>query len=73
MIDCDEATQVARVAARPGWDEAGAHRVIAQQASREARRAIADAIILNVGLSLDAFEAEVRAVWRHWTGATDIA
>ena len=73
VIDCDEATQVSRVMARPGWDEAAARRVIAQQASREARRAIADAVILNVGLELDAFEAEVRAVWQRWTGAAGAA
>ena len=68
MIDCDEATQIARVAARPGWNAASAQRVIAQQASREARRAIADQVILNVGLSLAVFEDRVRAVWHLWQG-----
>ena len=69
VIDCDESTQIARVAARPGWDAATARRVIAQQATREARRAIADAVVLNVGLSLDEFEAQVRAVWHAWQKA----
>ena len=66
VIDCDIATQIARVTSRPGWDEATARRVIAQQATREQRRAIADVVILNVGLSLAEFEQRVRAVWRQW-------
>lgn len=68
VIDCGEATQLARVAARPGWDTATAARVVAQQASRESRRAIADAVIFNDGLSLPQFQAEVRAVWALWAG-----
>jgi dephospho-CoA kinase len=45
---------------RSGWTEtAGAQRVIAQQARREQRRALADAVIHNAGLSADALGDEV--------------
>ncbi len=53
LVDCDEAVQVERVAARPGWSVEAARAVIAQQASRRERRAGADAVIHNVGISLD--------------------
>jgi dephospho-CoA kinase len=66
VVDCTEATQCARVVQRPGWNEPTARRVIAQQAPRAARRAIADAVIFNDGLSLDELGAEVRALWRLW-------
>ena len=69
VIDCSEAIQIQRVAQRPGWDEAAAWRVIAQQSTRSARRAIADAVIFNDGLSVQALEVEVRALWQGWFGS----
>ena len=66
VIDCEEATQVARVVQRPGWTEEAARRVIAQQAPRAARRAIADAVICNEGLAIAQFQAELRALWALW-------
>ncbi len=66
VIDCDEQTQVARVARRPGWDEAQAGRVLAQQAPRARRRAVADAVIHNEGLSLQGLADEVAALGRLW-------
>jgi dephospho-CoA kinase len=69
VVDCSEATQIARVALRAGWDADAARRVVAQQATRAARRAIADAVIFNDGIDLDTLEAEVRALWQHWTAA----
>ncbi|MDO8419971.1 MAG: dephospho-CoA kinase [Rubrivivax sp.] len=66
VIDCDEATQVARVAQRPGWTEESARRVIAQQAPRARRRAIADAVICNDHLTLEQLHAELRALWALW-------
>jgi len=69
VVDCAEATQVERVAARPGWTSEAAQRVIAQQAPRAARRAIADAVIHNDGLSLDALAAEAQQVLRWWLDA----
>jgi dephospho-CoA kinase len=69
VIDCLEATQVARVAQRPGWDEGMAWRVLSQQAPRARRRAVADAVIYNDGHSLQALADEVAtlgAMWALW-------
>lgn len=70
VVDCRETTQVDRVAQRPGWDADGARRVVAQQATRAARRSIADAVIFNDGIDLDALDAEVRALWTGWIVAS---
>ena len=66
VVDCDEALQIERVQARSGWPEAQVRAVIAQQARRDQRRAIADAVIVNQGLGLTALDAEVAALWRLW-------
>ena len=47
VIDCPEEVQVARVMERDRVDESGARAVLAAQASRAERPAIADDIILN--------------------------
>jgi dephospho-CoA kinase len=68
VIDCPEALQVARVVRRSGWEPAAVQRVIAQQAPRAQRRAIADAVIFNgEATHLDDLRAAVRALWAHWT------
>ncbi len=69
VVDCSEATQIERVARRPGWTAEAAARVVAQQAPRERRRAIADAVLHNDGVSLAALEAAVAALWQHWAKA----
>jgi dephospho-CoA kinase len=66
VVDCDESVQVQRVMQRSGWTEDAVRRVIAQQAPRERRRAIADALIHNQGLTLAQLQAEVAALWAHW-------
>jgi len=66
VVDCDVATQVARVMQRSGWTAEAVQRTIAQQATREQRRAIADAVIVNDGLALAQLEAEVDALWSAW-------
>jgi dephospho-CoA kinase len=68
VVDCDEATQVARVAARPGWTADAAAQVVAQQATRAARRAIADAVIHNQDITIEQLTAEVCALWTLWVG-----
>ena len=67
VVDCSAPTQIARVTARSGWPPDQVQRVIAAQATREARRAIADAVIFNDGLSLDALGQQVAALWAIWT------
>jgi dephospho-CoA kinase len=69
VVDCAEATQVSRVMQRNGWEAEAVERVIAQQASRAARRAAADAVIFNDAVSLDTLRAQVQALWRHWVDA----
>ena len=69
VVDCSEETQRQRVLQRSGWSEDTVRRVIAQQASRAQRRAIADAVIFNDGLSLEALGQEVRALWARWSAA----
>lgn len=66
VVDCSEQTQVARVMKRSGWSEAQVRRVIAGQAGRDARRAIADAVIHNDGVDLAALAGEVAALWACW-------
>ncbi len=67
VVDCDEDTQVQRVMQRSGWSEEQVRKVIAQQSPRPTRRAIADAVIHNDGLSLDQLRAEAQALWHHWS------
>ena len=66
VVDCAEATQVARVVRRSGWTSDAVERAIAQQASRAQRRAIADAVIVNEELDLTQLNAEVDALWAAW-------
>ena len=66
VVDCAEATQLARVTARPGWSDVSARAVVAQQASRATRLACADAVLHNEGISLEELAAEVHILWQHW-------
>ena len=68
VVDCSEQTQCERVMQRSGWGEAAVRAVIAQQAPREQRRALADALIHNDGLSLEGLAAEVHVLWALWSG-----
>lgn len=67
VVDCSESTQVARVMARSGWSEQQVRHVISQQAPRHARRAIADAVISNEELTVDALREQVAELWHNWT------
>jgi dephospho-CoA kinase len=66
VVDCSEPTQLARIERRSGWTRDTAERVIASQASRATRRAIADAVIFNDAIDLDQLDAAVGAVWCLW-------
>ena len=67
VVDCSEATQTERVIQRSGWTMGAAQAVIASQATRSSRRASADAVIFNDGITPDQLAAEVRALWQRWT------
>ena len=66
VVDCREQTQIDRVIARSGWALGAAQAVIAQQATRALRRACADAVIFNDGLSLDELSQRVCALAERW-------
>lgn len=66
VVDCSVETQITRVMARSGWTREAVEKVIAQQATREMRLAVADHVIVNEGLSLDELKGEVQKVWRLW-------
>jgi len=66
VIDCPAETQIARVMARSGWSREAVERVIAQQAGRAQRCALADAVIVNDGLDRAQLDAAVGRVWDSW-------
>lgn len=70
VIDAEPETQIARVMVRSGWPREAVEAVLAKQATREMRRAIADHVILNEGLSLEELRNEVGKLWRLWNNGT---
>ncbi|MBK5204922.1 MAG: dephospho-CoA kinase, partial [Polaromonas sp.] len=56
VVDCREATQIARVMARNGWSQEAVEKIMAEQASRAQRLAAADTCIYNDGISLEALD-----------------
>lgn len=70
VIDTEPETQIARVMARSGWPREAIEKVLAKQASRDMRRALADHIILNEGLTLQELQTEVEKLWRLWNNGT---
>ena len=72
VVDCSVQTQAARVALRPGWTAAAAQSVIAQQATRQSRRAIADSVIHNDGIGLAELTQAVHTLWALWFGAAAV-
>lgn len=61
VVDCPEDVQLARLMARDGGTEAAARAILAAQASREERLAVADDVIVNDG-PREALEAAVAAL-----------
>ncbi|HYM48081.1 MAG TPA: dephospho-CoA kinase [Burkholderiaceae bacterium] len=47
LVDCSEATQIARVCTRAGMSEQTARQIISVQASRQDRLAVADDVLMN--------------------------
>jgi dephospho-CoA kinase len=69
VVDCSEQTQRDRVMQRSGWSDAAVQAVIHQQARRETRRALADAIIHNDGISQAQLAQQVQDLWDLWLTA----
>lgn len=66
VVDCSAATQIERILQRPGWTADAARRVIASQARRDQRRAIADAVVFNDGIDRCTLASLVQALWQLW-------
>jgi dephospho-CoA kinase len=66
VLDCTQATQIARVVRRSGWTPEAVERAIALQAPRERRRAIADAVVFNDGTDAGALAAALDRLWSDW-------
>lgn len=68
VVDCDPGVQVARLMARDGITRAAAERMLAAQASREARLAVADDVIRNDG-DIAALRDQVARLHRQYVAA----
>ncbi len=66
VVDCHEQTQVERVMARNGWTAETVRRIMAQQATRAQRRAVADEVVFNDGLDLPALRTAIGRIWQRW-------
>ena len=66
VVDCGADTQVQRVMARSGWSDEQVRRVISAQLSRERRRALADAVLFNDGITAEALVRAVHQLWALW-------
>ena len=68
VVDVDPDTQVARLVARDGFDEADARARLAAQATREQRRAVADIVLDNSGSVTD-LKTQIDPLWQFLTSA----
>ncbi len=62
VVDCSESTQVMRVQARSGLTEDAVRAIMAAQSSRSTRRAAADFVVYNDGLSLSDLQTIARRI-----------
>jgi dephospho-CoA kinase len=65
VVDCDESTQIARTATRPGVTPDQARAILAAQSDRQARLTIADDVIDN-SAGLVELEMQVQRLHRHY-------
>ncbi|WP_114813151.1 dephospho-CoA kinase [Paraburkholderia kururiensis] len=66
VVDCPVETQVERVMKRNGFTREQVLAIVARQASREARLAAADDVVVNDGASIVALTARVEALHRRY-------
>jgi dephospho-CoA kinase len=66
VVDCSVETQIGRVMRRNAFTREQVEAIIARQATREARLAAADDVIVNDNASLDALDAEVDQLHRTY-------
>lgn len=65
VVDCPEPLQAKRVMQRSGLDKAAVHAIMAQQASRQQRLAVADDVVVNDG-NLDDLHAAIARLHHHY-------
>lgn len=66
VVDCLPETQIARVMARAGWTRPAILAVLAKQATRAQRLAVADDVIVNEGITLEDLHQQVGRLWDLW-------
>lgn len=66
VVDCTAEVQISRVMARNQLRRDEVEKIISTQASRQRRLGAADAVIFNVGLSLEALADEIRQISHHF-------
>lgn len=71
VVDCDESVQIERLLDRDTETVEQARRILAAQASREQRLAIADDVIEN-NSTLDALASQVAALHEHYIGLANL-
>jgi dephospho-CoA kinase len=62
VVDCPQELQIARVMARSGLDRGTVEGILASQASRAVRRAVADIVVYNGTQSLQALQAQADGI-----------
>ncbi|MGS0895259.1 dephospho-CoA kinase [Burkholderia stagnalis] len=73
VVDCPVDTQIARVMRRNGFTREQVEAIIARQATRDARLAAADDVIVNDAATPDALAAQVDALHRRYLGLAGAA
>ncbi|MEI8401109.1 MAG: dephospho-CoA kinase [Alcaligenaceae bacterium] len=74
VVDCDQATQIQRVQARSGIELATIHNILAAQATREQRLAVADDVIDNSeAVSMAGLEKQVLVLHQGWCNLAQAA
>lgn len=66
VVDCLPDTQVERVMRRAGWAREAVQAVLAKQATRAQRLAMADDVVFNDGITLDDLHAQIGRLWDLW-------
>lgn len=72
-VDCPVETQIARVMRRNGFSREQVLAIIERQATREARLAAADDVIVNDNTPLDRLARDVRRLHRHYLALASAA
>lgn len=64
VVDCSTETQIERVMARNGLERSAVQAIVQTQASRTARRAAADVVVMNDGIALDVLRSHASRIAR---------